>query len=173
MEQTKQIEQPDKVIFQVNSLKEANEALRLLGSCEIDLGKYEARLNSRIQKIKEEIEPDIEHTKLEMREIIEAIRIFAEEHKEELFTEKRSIDLRYGIIGFQKSTQLVCQAGVDWKKVLETAKKAYPEYVAITWNLIKDAIKKAPERTQDKLGVQIEEKDNFYAAGKDKKRYQV
>jgi len=159
--------------FEVHSLKDADRALQLLGICDADLGRLQAKLNRKISKAQDEIRPDLETIEMEMKELINALQKYSEENKDQLFAEKRSLEMNYGTIGFQKSAQLVCQSGVDWKQVLEVAKKAYPDYVAATWNLVKEAIKKAPERTQDKLGILIEEKDTFYAAGKDKKRYQV
>lgn len=159
--------------FNVNTPKEANEALRLLGVREIEKARLQAKLERRINSAKEAILPEIEVIKEEQKALLNALQAFAEENKDEIFSNKRSLELNFGTIGFQKSSTLVCKAGMNWEKVLDLAKSKYPDYTKINYELLKSAIKTAPERTQSALGVRIEEKDAFYAKGKNGDKYQV
>lgn len=106
---------------QIKSLDDANIALAEIGSLQVQLEAIDGKASIQIGKVKEKAATDGEPMRLRIKELESALALFGEYNKTELFKEKKSIPLSYGLIGFRQSTKVSVK-----RTTLELLKKLFP-----------------------------------------------
>lgn len=106
----------------LNSLDDVDLALKEIGLAEKELDAIDAKLNAEIAKLKEKAAKDGEEKRKLITEKVAKIQAYAEYNKGELFKDKKSVELTFGIFGYRKSSKLsVKKTTVELlKKLLET-----------------------------------------------------
>ena len=103
--------------IKVTSLDEADLTLSKIAELSRDIVRLETKRDKKIADAKLEVKEDL----LILRERIaaheQAVEEFSENNKED-FKKHRSRKLSFGVIGFRKSTKLVCLSKWNWRKVL-------------------------------------------------------
>ncbi len=106
---------------QIKNLDEANTALAEIGKLELRLEAIDGKASERIGKIKEQAAKDGEESRDRIKQLNSALALFAEYNKVEMFSEKKTLALSYGNIGFRKSTKLKVK-----KTTIDLLKKLFP-----------------------------------------------
>jgi phage host-nuclease inhibitor protein Gam len=92
--------------IQIKSLDDANLALAEIGRLTMQLEAIDGKAAEKIGKIKEEAAKKGEEARNRIKDIENALTLFAEYNKGELFKDKKTIPLSYGIIGYRLSTKI-------------------------------------------------------------------
>ncbi len=106
---------------QIKTLDDANLALSEIGTLELHLEGIDGEASQAIGKIKEKAAKAGERARHRIKELEAALALYAEYNKLELFSEKKTIELSYGTIGFRKSTKVSIK-----KTTLDLLKKLFP-----------------------------------------------
>lgn len=106
---------------QIKTLDDANQALAEIGALELQLEAIDGEATKRIGDIKERAAKEGEKGRNRIKELEAALALFAEYNKAEMFSDKKTIPLTYGEIGFRKSTKVTVK-----KSTIELLKKLFP-----------------------------------------------
>lgn len=110
--------------MEITTEEAANAALREIGTLTIKLEAIDAKADQKIGKIKEDAAIEGEEYRDRIAEIDDAIALFCKVNKHKLFTDRKSIALSYGVIGFRLSTSIKIK-----RTTLELIKKLFPDRV--------------------------------------------
>lgn len=102
----------------LESLEDVNFALRDIGLKEKELDAIDAKAAKDIAEIKTKAAKDGEALRKEIAESSAKIQAYAEYNRDELFKDRKSLDLSFGKIGFRLSTKIHTK-----KTTLELLKK--------------------------------------------------
>lgn len=102
----------------LESLEDVNFALREIGLMERELISIDTEANKHIAEIKTEAAKNGEKLRKRIAETSAKIQAFAEYNKDELFKDRKSVELSFGLIGYRKSTKISVK-----KTTLELLKK--------------------------------------------------
>lgn len=147
----------------IHNLEEANEALREIGELKRIQKDIELRMNDDIAAIKAGAEQDAASHIACCTALENGLMAFAESNKAELFKDRRSLDLNYGMIGYRKSTELTTLKGNTWKTVLGRLKElAFRDAVRIKEEPDREVMSQWPDERLELVGCQRKEKDTFW-----------
>ncbi len=152
------------IAVKITDLDEANQSLREIAHLQDEIERIDASADRKIAKIKEDAALSGKEHRKRIIELEQGVSLYAEHNKEELFPEKRSVELSYGRIGFHKSTKISVKNKPAEKSTLELIKKLFPKSGAIR---IKEEVNKdeLSEWSSEKLAqvnATKEKKDAFY-----------
>ncbi len=102
----------------LSSLEDVNIALRDIGLAEKELEAIDAKAAKEIAEIKTRAAKDGEELRKQIAETSAKIAAYAEYNKAELFKDKKSVELSFGLFGYRKSTKISVK-----KTTLELLKK--------------------------------------------------
>lgn len=150
-------------VYPVKSLTEANEALKEIANLSRGINVIETHMNEDIDSIKAQAAEETAPLKARMAALENGLMFFSEAQKEDLFREKRSVELDYGSLGYRRSTALTTAKGTTWKQVLGKLEELqFTEAIRIKREPDKDVLAKwAPERL-NLIGVVTVNKDTFW-----------
>ena len=109
--------------IKVKNLNEANETMREIAFLQNELDRIDSHADRKIVKLKEQASIEGENFRKQLIELEQALSVYAEYNKKELFVEKRSVDLSFGKIGFHKSTSISIKNKPTEKSTLALLKK--------------------------------------------------
>ena len=145
-------------IKKIETLDEADEALKEIKIRELTLEKIKNETEQAIQKIREDAAKKAKPYQNEIAAIENALALFGDYNKDELFSKKKSITLNFGNIGFRKSTKVSTK-----KTTLELLKKFGLKTAIRTKETIdKDELKKWDKEKLAQVGAKLKEDDIFY-----------
>jgi phage host-nuclease inhibitor protein Gam len=163
----------EKVPERIATLEEVNNALGEIGALECGLNA----IGLEAQMIINAAKKDAEEHSAPLREKIDAysrlIEVFANEHKKDLFVEKKSFSLSFGSFGFRKTVSIE----VSPKTVQLLKKLKLDKYIRVTIkeeprkDLLKEmddaslARVKAHRVTEEKFFVKADAEENLKKAG--------
>ena len=90
----------------IESLDDVNIALRDIGLAERELSAIDSAAIKDIAAIKSKAAKDGEALRNRIAEISAKIQAYAEYNRDDLFKDRKSIELSFGVIGFRKSTKI-------------------------------------------------------------------
>jgi phage host-nuclease inhibitor protein Gam len=123
-------------VGKLESLDDVNLALRDIGLKEKELDAIDSKAAKEIAEIKTRAAKDGEDLRKEIAETAAKIQAYAEYNKEDLFKDKKSVDLSFGKIGYRQSTKISVK-----KTTLELLKKlGFKSCVRIKEECDKDAM---------------------------------
>ncbi len=108
-------------ITSIESLDEANATLKELAVAEIEIDRIDNKYSKKIGQIKEQAVQEGKETRDRIKELGDALSIFAQYNKFKLFNKKKTQEMSWGSMGFRKSTKLKTK-----KTTLELLKKVFP-----------------------------------------------
>lgn len=151
--------------IKVTSLSEADTLLKQISDINANLRKIEADADIKVNEIKEEMKEKAEQL-LEQKELLEkSIGIYCEYNKGELFGDKKTIELTFGLFGYRQSTSIAVK-----QTTLELLKKHGLEEAIITkespnkdimrdWSEEKLKLVDARRNVEDKFWVEAKSND--------------
>lgn len=128
-----------RVISNVTNDK-AQEASARYAEITTKLSKIEARMNERINKIKDEYQDEITQLAEEKQQHFEVLEVYAKEQKDN-WGKRKSAELLHSIIGFRTGTPKVTKdKKFTWEGIVELVKDKFPSLVRTKSELDKEAI---------------------------------
>ncbi|MCX6210092.1 MAG: host-nuclease inhibitor Gam family protein [Bacteroidetes bacterium] len=157
------------------TLTEAQAAAHEYAEQSIKKDKLTAVMNEKLQKVREQYEPDITACDEAMTEPVETLEAFAIEQRKNW--DGKSSELGSCVIGFRTNPASVAKKkGITWDAVvgLFKANKLLKGFVKIKEDVDKAALLKEQTNTKlvtqlEKLGVTFEQEENFYVDTKKEK----
>ena len=90
----------------INNLDDANLTLKEIGMFERKLGQIDADVTRKIGELKEKAVKDGKDIRKRIAELSASLGAYAEYNKNELFQDRKTIELSFGKFGFRKTTKI-------------------------------------------------------------------
>lgn len=148
--------------------KGLDEQMAIYAKCENELTVIVAELESKTQAIRESYTDKIDELRGERDEAMKLIHFWAEKHKEERFSKKKSQELLHGRIGFRTGTpKLKTIKGFTWASVTQLLKEFYPDFIRSKEEVDKEKLIafREEEEAEDiyaKVGVELAQDEVFF-----------
>lgn len=135
--------------------------------------QLEAKIEMKIQAIREEHASDLMTCVTEQNEAFTKLQAFAEFRKDELFVNKKSLDLSHGVIGMRIGTPKVKAIGITLGKALEMVKMAgLKKFIRTKVELDKEEIIQCRDDAKqmealNTIGLHVVQDETFYVEPKE------
>lgn len=131
-----------KVIQSGVTREAADEAFAAYAKSDAQIQKITAEIELACAKIREKWSEKLTSLNSERDAAFDVLQGYALEHKDDLFTKKKSLEMAHGVIGFRTGTpKLKTLKGFTWSSALQLAKKFLPgSYIRQTEELAKDKL---------------------------------
>jgi phage host-nuclease inhibitor protein Gam len=91
------------------------------------------------------------------------LQAFAEHRKEELFSNRRSVELDFGTLGYRRSHEVKPKPRTTWAQVLGKLKELrFHEAVRVKEAVDKDELRSWPDERLESVGARRVQKDTFW-----------
>jgi len=125
-------------------------------------------LDTEMKRIREKYSNELGYLETRKKNTLELVQAYCREQKPVLFSKRRSIGTRHGIVGFRLGTpKLKTLRGITWEAVLDKLKEKAPGYIRTTEEPAKDQL--LADRNKDKIapllpeiGLQVVQEELFY-----------
>lgn len=150
------------VLGKINNLTEADDVLMQIGSLTLELEAIDAEADTEITKIKDWAAAAGKPLRQKIDELSQMLGAFSEYNRADLFKDRKSIDLTFGIFGYRKSTSIHVK-----KSTLELLKeKGLEEFIRIKEEPNKEALAAMSDETLATVDAKRVEKDDFFCEPK-------
>lgn len=147
----------------IKDLKEADTALAEIAEIERRLAGIEATMNEGIDKLKAAAQRLSAPMQQRLDTLGNGLHAFAEHHKDDIFSKRKSVELTFGLLGFRLSTELRPLPKLTWKKVLELLKReGVDQAIRVREEVDRDVLHTFPDDELADLGVRRVPKDTFW-----------
>ncbi|MBN2546543.1 MAG: host-nuclease inhibitor Gam family protein [Spirochaetes bacterium] len=145
-------------LTKINNLDEADLVLKEIGIAERELEAIDAQAHKKIADIKENTAKKGEGLRSRITELASLLGSYAEYNKGELFREKKSVELTFGIFGYRKSTVISVK-----KATLELLKKLnLNQYIRIKEEPDKEKMSELSDEALCSVEAVRKIKDDFF-----------
>ena len=142
----------------LETLEDVNVALREVGLLERELESIDADAQKQIAEIKGAAAKAGEPLRTRIIEISAKVGAFAEYNKDDLFKDRKSVELTFGVFGYRKSTSISVK-----KTTIELLKKLkLGRYVRIKEEPDKDAMGELDDDTLAQVDAVRKIRDDFF-----------
>ena len=161
----------------IKTLDDVNAALREIGVLENELARIDGDANERILAVKAEAEKSGDPLRAQIESLSEKVLDFAMKNKDEIFEEKKSVNLTFGDVGYRESVSLITspktcgllkKLGLDSYirvKTVEEPRKDLMKEMDDTSLARVDAVKKVENKFYLKTNQEAVNKDLLKKAG--------
>jgi phage host-nuclease inhibitor protein Gam len=154
---------PEVKVKKITSLKEADSVLKRLSELNNTLKKLEAETDDMINEIKKTAKENAEPIIKEMEELEHSLAIYSEYNKEELFKDKKTIELTFGQFGFRQSTSISVK-----KNTLDLLKEhGFREAIKVKESVNKDILRDWSDERLALVNAKRVVKDSFWVEVKE------
>lgn len=152
-----------KLAVAVATLANAQAALEEIASLQRQVKALEVEVNEEIARLKARAEEQSRPWRERIEALERGLKAWAEGQKENLFAERRSVELTHGRVGFRRSTVLRTRRGTTWADVLGRLKElGRTDGIRVREDVDKEAVKAWPESELEPLGLTRHERDVFW-----------
>ena len=146
----------------IENLKQADQVLYELAGIQSELEKIDTDAGKQVASIKEKAAIAGEDLRNRLLELEQVLLLYAQYHKDELFAEKRSVDLTFGKLSFHHSTRISIKGRPEEKSTLFLLKKLFKgKAIRLKEEVNKDELKDWPSEKLAQINAKREERDNF------------
>ncbi len=150
-------------LVHIKDLDAADDALFELASNTRALQRLQDELNQAIDKLKAKFERDSQELVSKNEALGNGLHAFAEHHKAELFTRKRSLELTFGTLGYRVSSEVQPQPKLKWRDVLERLERGnFDQAIRVKKEVDRDVLRTFGEDELAEVGVRLVDKDTFW-----------
>ncbi|QEJ99844.1 hypothetical protein FUT84_00710 [Treponema phagedenis] len=143
----------------IETIEEVNSALKTIGLLEHELDLIDAKSNKEISAIKERAAKDGEGKRKQIAELAAKIGAFAEYNRDELFIDKKTIELTFGTFGFRKSTSI----SIKTKTTVGLLEKlGLTDYIRLKKEADKEKMAELDDETLAQVDAVRKVKDTFF-----------
>lgn len=131
-----------------------------------------ADMEMRMVKLRDSYSMELTLCRTTKAETFEVLQSYAMEHREELFSKKKSLEMAQGTIGFRTGTpQLKTMKGFTWSSVLNLVRELMPDFIRTKEEVAKDkflADRESEGMTAQmaKCGLCVVQDESFYVEPK-------
>ena len=144
-------------------LKQVEGALAEMASIERKLAEIQGQMNEDIDAAKERADKASVSLTARHKELASAAKVYATLNQAELFKDRKSLDLAFGVIGFQASTEIVQMPGVNAETTLERLHGFNcTEAINIKESIFKTAMTGWTDEKLQSVGLKRQKKNVFY-----------
>jgi phage host-nuclease inhibitor protein Gam len=152
-----------KNLYPIKDLQAANQAMAEIKELKRGLERIEHELNDKIDRARAEAEANAAPLKTRMEALENGLLAFAEFNKDELFKDKRSVEVMHGALGYRKSSEVRPQPKFTWKMVLGKLKSlGIAEAIRTREDVNKDVLRQWPDERLELVGARRVRKDTFW-----------
>lgn len=145
-------------VDKLETVKDVNTALREIGLLERELEQIDAGAQKEIAEIKGRAAKKGEPIRAKIIEVTAKIGAYAEYNKDELFKDRKSVDLTFGSFGYRKSTSI----GIK-KTTIELLKKLnLARYIRLKEEADKEAMVELDDEALAQVDAVRKVKDEFF-----------
>ncbi|MBN2244554.1 MAG: host-nuclease inhibitor Gam family protein [Candidatus Aminicenantes bacterium] len=145
-------------VGKIKNLEDANMALKTIGLLERELAQIDGEADKAISKIKEEAVKKGGPVRKQIEALSASIGAFAQYNREDLFSNKKTIELSFGSFGFRKSTSIrIKKTTIGLLKKLKLM-----DYIRIKEEPDKEAMAKLTDENLAKVDASRKVKDDFF-----------
>ena len=142
----------------LETLEDVNSVLREIGMLERELEAIDAEGQKQIGEIKAAAAKQGEPMRKKIAELTAKINAFAEYNKADLFKERKSVELTFGVFGFRKSTSI----SVKKTTVNLLEKLGLLKYLRVEKQPDKEALKEMDDDSLAQIDAVRKVKDEFF-----------
>ncbi|MFZ4707508.1 MAG: host-nuclease inhibitor Gam family protein [Bacteroidales bacterium] len=157
-----------KVVLSGVTREQADQAFADYAAADAKQQHLTAKMDIAITKIRENYQDDLAKLQERKDTAFDMLQSFATDHKDELFSKKKSLETTHGVFGFRTGTpKLKTRKGFTWNAVTEMLKEFLPAYVRTVEEPAKDKLladRDIPEVNVlfPKVGVLVDQDETFY-----------
>ncbi|MDR0638059.1 MAG: host-nuclease inhibitor Gam family protein [Spirochaetaceae bacterium] len=145
-------------VKKIETIEEANLVLKEIGLLESELEAIDGEGHRAIAEIKSETAKKGEGKRKRITELSGLLGAFAEYNKDDLFRDRKSVQLSFGTFGYRKSTKISVK-----KTTLELLKKlGFDRYIRGKEEPDKEAMKGLDDETPGQADAVRKVKDDFF-----------
>lgn len=150
-------------VFWIKDVSHADQTMGEMLEISRKLQEIEASLNAAIDAEKAKADALATPLRERMTAMGNGLAVYAEHNKDELFKERKTLELVFGRIGFRKSTELTTQPKITWAMVLGRLKDlAFLEAIRTREEPNRDVMREWPEERLSLVGARRTEKDVYW-----------
>lgn len=142
----------------LENLEDANEVLRNLGLLEREIESIDAEAQKQIGEIKAATAKKGEPLRQRISELTGKIQVYAAYNKDDLFKDKKSVDLTFGTFGYRKSTSI----SVKKTTVTLLEKLKLVKFIRVEKQPDKEAMKEMDDEALAQVDAVRKVKDDFF-----------
>ena len=142
----------------LENLEDVNSVLRELGVLERELESIDAETQKQIGEIKAASAKQGEPLRKRIIEMSTKIQAFSEYNKNDLFKDRKSIELVFGVFGYRKSTSI----SIKKTTVALLEKLKLSRYIRIEKQADKEALKEMDDEALAQVDAVRKVKDEFF-----------
>jgi phage host-nuclease inhibitor protein Gam len=142
----------------LETLEDVNSVLREIGLLEREIESIDAGAQKKIGEIKAAAAKQGEPLRKKITELSEKINAFAEYNKDDLFKDRKSVELTFGVFGFRKSTSI----SVKKTTVALLEKLGLNRYIRIEKQPDKEAMGEMDDESLAQVDAVRKVKDAFF-----------
>ncbi|RGL13346.1 host-nuclease inhibitor Gam family protein [Bacteroides uniformis] len=154
------------------SREQAEQAFADFAAADAKCNNLTSKMDIEMTRIREKYADDLAALNDRKAQAFEVMQAFATEHKDELFSKKKSLESAHGVFGFRTGTpKLKNLKGFTWAAVTNLVKELMPSYIRTSEELAKDKLLADREQPEvaalfPKIGVQVVQEETFYVEPK-------
>lgn len=149
--------------------EQAKEAMAVYVNAKAMLEAVNAEMAIEVAEVRQKFEPGLDGCKIDMAAAEEVLRKYATDHKDDLFADKKSLEMMGTIIGWRKSPAKLCVLeGWTTEKVLKAMKGQWSKFIQKKLSVDKTALIKSldgeekPNSKLEAIGLKLEQNETFY-----------
>ena len=147
----------------VGDIKQVEGALAEIAALDRKLGTIESSLNESIDAAKQRAKDESSAMLVRRKELADAIGTYATMNKAELFKDRKSLDLAFGVIGFRQSTQIIQLNKVTKEMTLEKIQEYnFNDGLRIKTDINKEGMMSCPDERLQLVGMKRKQLDTFF-----------
>lgn len=149
-------------VLVIHNLEQANATLAEMAILKRGLVTIETDMNNAIDAIKRSAEGFSAPRRVRVKELEQALSVYAEINRATLFVERRSVELGAGEFGYRASTELKPRPKLTWAMVLEKIVALGLAALRTRTEVDREALRDWPDERLEVIGVQRVQKDLFW-----------
>ena len=161
-----------KVVISGVSREAAEDAFAKYAAADARSQQLTAKMDAEITRIREKYQDNLATLSDTKTAAFDVMQAFATEHREELFSKKKSMETVHGVFGFRTGTpKLKTRKGFTWGAVTSLLKEFLPAYVRISEEPAKDKLladREEPEVVEifPRIGIYVDQEETFFVEPK-------
>lgn len=147
----------------LESLEDVNLALRDIGLAERELTQIDTEAHKKIAEVKTAAAEKGEALRKRIAELSTKIQAYSDYNRDELFKDRKTVELSFGIFGYRKSTKIsVKKTTLELLKTLAEKKRSLLKCVRIKEEVDKDELGKLDNETLLQVDAVRKTSDDFF-----------
>lgn len=161
-----------KVVISGITAEQAEVAFSEFATADAKVQHIQSKMDMEITRIRDKYAETLAEQQAIREKNFDIMQTFATEHRDELFSKRKSYESAHGVFGFRTGTpKLKNMKGFTWASVTTMVKEFLPEYIRTTEELAKDKLLADRDKEEvaelfPKCGVMVVQDETFYVEPK-------